>query len=147
MLEQEFLEKANDRERQILEQLQALGIDPRQNKAAAAEGDLSQALQRGGALESCARNSRHNALESSSLSKNSTYQEIMRDIEEKERQLEQMESEFKANAREELRLEEVRLSQEKQAKVDNRKQELQAMLASMQEMEKEFDELDAGFDA
>ena len=66
----------------------------------------------------------------------------MKDIEEKERQLEQMESEFKTNAREEIRLEEVRLSEEKQAKVDNRKQELEAMLASMQEMEKEFDELD-----
>ena len=66
----------------------------------------------------------------------------MKDIEDKERQLEQMESEFKTNAREEIRLEEVRLSEEKQAKVDNRKQELEAMLASMQEMEKEFDELD-----
>ena len=31
--------------------------------------------------------------------------------------------------------------------MDNRKQELEAMLARMQEMEKEFDELDAGFDA
>ena len=58
-----------------------------------------------------------------------------------------MESEFVANAREEIRLEEVRLSKEKQAKVDNRTKELEAMLASMQEMEKEFDELDAGFDA
>jgi len=56
----------------------------------------------------------------------------MKDIEEKERQLEQMESEFKENAREEIRLEEVRLSEEKQAKVDNRKQELEAMLVSMQ---------------
>lgn len=71
----------------------------------------------------------------------------MKEIEEKEKQLEQMETEFVTNAREEIRLEEMRLSKEKQAKVDNRKQELEAMLASMQEMEKEFDELDAGFDA
>ena len=70
----------------------------------------------------------------------------MKEIEEKERQLELMESEFKTNALEEIRLEEMRLDQEKQAKVDNRKQELEAMLASMQAMEKEFDELDAGFD-
>ena len=89
-----------------------------------------------------ATQSRQLAHVSSSISKNSTYQEIMKDIEEKERQLEQMESEFKTNAREEIRLEEVRLSEEKQAKVDNRKQELEAMLASMQEMEKEFDEID-----
>ena len=70
----------------------------------------------------------------------------MKEIEEKERQLELMESEFKNDALEEMRLEEMRLDQEKQAKVDNRKQELEAMLASMQAMEKEFDELDAGFD-
>ena len=70
----------------------------------------------------------------------------MKEIEEKERQLELMESEFKNDALEEIRLEEMRLDQEKQAKVDNRKQELEAMLASMQAMEKEFDELDAGFD-
>lgn len=70
----------------------------------------------------------------------------MKEIEEKERQLELMESEFKNDALEEIRLEEMRLDQEKQTKVDNRKQELEAMLASMQAMEKEFDELDAGFD-
>ena len=70
----------------------------------------------------------------------------MKEIEEKERYLELMESEFKKDALEEMRLEEMRLDQEKQAKVDNRKQELEAMLASMQAMEKEFDELDAGFD-
>ena len=71
----------------------------------------------------------------------------MKEIEEKERKLEQMESEFKTEALEEIRLEEIRLSEEKQGQVDTRKKELEAMLASMQEMEKEFDELDAGFDA
>ena len=55
-----------------------------------------------------------------------------RQVEVLAEQLEQMESEFKENAREEIRLEEVRLSEEKQAKVDNRKQELEAMLVSMQ---------------
>ena len=70
----------------------------------------------------------------------------MKDIEEKEKLLEQMETDFKSEALEEIRLEEIRLSEENTAKVDTRKKELEAMLAQMQKMESEFDELDAGFD-
>ena len=55
----------------------------------------------------------------------------MKEIKEKEKLLEKMETEFKTDALEEIRLEEIRLSEEKQAKVDTRKKELEAMLASM----------------
>ena len=42
--------------------------------------------------------------------------------------------------------EEIKLSDDKQAQIDNRKKELEAMLANMQMLESEVDELDAEFD-
>ena len=42
--------------------------------------------------------------------------------------------------------EEIKLSDDKQAQVDTRKLELEAMLANMMKMDSEFDELDAELD-
>ena len=65
----------------------------------------------------------------------------MDEIEQKEKLLREKEEEFKEEAYEEIKLSEVN-----QAQVDNRKIELEAMLANMQKLEAEFDELDADFD-
>ena len=56
--------------------------------------------------------------------------EIAKGIEEKERLLAEKEKEFKAEA-----YEEIKLSDDKQAQVDTRKLELEAMLRSMQDLE------------
>lgn len=42
--------------------------------------------------------------------------------------------------------EEIKLSDDKQAQVDSRKKELEAILANMMKMDSEFDELDAELD-
>ena len=65
----------------------------------------------------------------------------MEQIEEKERERQAKEEKFNEDA-----YEEIELSDDKQAQVDVRKKELEAMLASMAEMESEFDDIDADFD-
>jgi len=65
----------------------------------------------------------------------------MDEIEQKERELALKESEFRREA-----LEEIKLSDDKQAQVETRKAELQAMLAKMQQLDSEFDELGREFD-
>ena len=65
----------------------------------------------------------------------------MDEIEQKEKLLRQKEEEFKEEAYEEIKLSEIN-----QAQVDSKKVELEAMLANMQKLEAEFDELDADFD-
>ena len=65
----------------------------------------------------------------------------MEQIEEKERERAEKEQVFKEEA-----YEEIKLSDDKQAQVDARKKELEAMLANMQEMESEFDDFDTNFD-
>ncbi len=62
----------------------------------------------------------------------------MEKIEEKERLLEQKEELSIQNS-----YKDIKLSDEKQAKVDKKKKELEEMLANMLKLESEFDEIDA----
>ena len=113
------MQKANEREQQILEQLKAIQIDPTAPAEEAKVVPLAQ-LQ---------------------PEQNSRYLSIMEEIEQKELLLAQKEQEFKQEA-----YEEIKLSDDNQAQVDTRKKELEAMLANMQHLESQFDELDADFD-
>ena len=114
------MEKANVRERQILDQLKAVGIDPTAPREEQKMSVLSSSEQ---------------------PESNTDYVSIMEQIEIKERLLAQKEQEFKAEV-----YEEIKLSDDKQAQVDKRKKELEAMLAGMQQLESEFDDLDQDFD-
>lgn len=119
-LEEDFMEKANVRERQIIDQLKAVGIDPTAPREEQKMSVLSSSEQ---------------------PESNTDYVSIMEQIEIKERLLAQKEQEFKAEA-----YEEIKLSDDNQAQVDKRKKELEAMLAGMQQLESEFDDLDQDFD-
>lgn len=66
----------------------------------------------------------------------------MAQIELKEKELEEREEGFKREAA----LEGIRLSDFNQAQVETRKKELEVMLANMQQLESEFDEIDQEFD-
>ena len=65
----------------------------------------------------------------------------MEEIEAKELLLAKKENEFKEGA-----FEEIKLSDDNQAQVDKRKKELEAMMANMQLMESEFDDIEDDFD-
>ena len=69
------------------------------------------------------------------------HEKLLREIAEQEALLKEKEDQFREEA-----YEEIRLSEEKQALVDARNQQLRAILASMQELEAEVDDLDADFD-
>jgi len=99
------MEKANVRERQIIDQLKAVGIDPTAPREEQKMSVLSSSEQ---------------------PESNTDYVSIMEQIEIKERLLAQKEQEFKAEA-----YEEIKLSDDNQAQVDKRKKELEAMLAGM----------------
>ena len=71
---------------------------------------------------------------------NTTYLSIMEEIEAKELLRVQKENEYKEESKE------IKLSDDKQAQVDNRKKELEAMIANMQKMESEFDDIQDDFD-
>lgn len=64
----------------------------------------------------------------------------MEEIEAKELLRVQKENEYKEESKE------IKLSDDKQAQVDNRKKELEAMIANMQKMESEFDDIQDDFD-
>ena len=66
----------------------------------------------------------------------------MEQIEAKEQERNKKNEEFMQEAA----FEEIKLSSDKQAQVDDKNAKLQAILANMQALESEFDELDAEFD-
>ena len=116
------MEKVEQRDRLVIEHLKAVNVDP---NAPAEEQQISLPTIKDDAGE-----------------KNTNYVSIMAQIEQKEKERAERQEEFKREGDGE----EITLSDANQAQVEARKKELDAMLANMQLMESEFDELDEEFD-
>ena len=114
------MRKADEREQQILMQLRAINIDPTTEEQSFA---------------------RHFKAKHEPDHVKMHHEKLLREIAEQEALLKEKEDQFREEA-----YEEIRLSEEKQALVDARNQQLRTILASMQELEAEVDDLDADFD-
>ena len=99
-LEQDLHKKAEQREKQLLDQLKALEMNDKKEKPAGRDGK-----------------SRVLASANSNVSKNSTYMEIVKEIEEKDKLRQQKEQAY----RNEAAIEEIKLTEDRQARVDQRK--------------------------
>ena len=104
------MQEEEERERLIQEKLKAIQTSAEQQPTEIDEEDLKVAVQ-----------AQYQVIE-----KNTTYLTLMEQIEEKERERAEKEQVYKEEA-----YEEIKLSDDKQAQVDARKKELEAMLANM----------------
>ena len=116
------MEKVEQRDKLVIEHLKAVNVDP---NAPAEEQQVSLPTITFEAGE-----------------KNTSYVSMMAKIEQKEKERAERAEEFKRDAA----IEEIALSEANKAQVEARKRELDDMLANMQKLESEFDDLDDEFD-